>query len=156
MASVSVSHLIIFIASLVVAAGVAGTLTTGVERVSNAVEDGSLDVSQQVRTDIDIVSDPSSPSIDSSDNLTVHVRNTGSQGIFIQPESIDMVINGDFVPNSGFTVTDANGDRSTARTGDVMAIEIDDSYIDGNGDGTTGNRLYITINSDEEVYEFRY
>jgi Putative archaeal flagellar protein G len=152
MASVSVSHLIIFIASLVVAAGVAGTLTTGVERVSNAVEDGSLDVSQQVRTDIDIVSDPESPTLDGNDNVTVYVRNTGSQGIFIQPESIDMVLNGDFVPNSEFTVTDANGDRTTARTGDVMAIEInnDNGYVNS-GD----NRLYITVNSDEEVYEFR-
>ena len=149
MASVSVSHLIIFIASLVVAAGVAGTLTTGVERVSNAVEDGSLDVSQQVRTDIDIVSDPDSPSIDGNGNLTVHVRNTGSQGIFIQRDSIDMVLNGDFVSNSEFTVTDANGDRTTARTGDVMAININSTYVDS-GD----NRLYITINSDEEVYEF--
>ena len=152
MASVSVSHLIIFIASLVVAAGVAGTLTTGVERVSNAVEDGSLDVSQQVRTDIDIVSDPESPTLDGNGNVTVYVRNTGSQGIFIQPESIDMVLNGDFVPNSEFTVTDANGDRTTARTGDVMAIEInnDNGYVNS-GD----NRLYITVNSDEEVYEFR-
>ena len=152
MASVSVSHLIIFIASLVVAAGVAGTLTTGVERVSNAVEDGSLDVSQQVRTDIDIVSDPKNATLDGNDNVTVYVRNTGSQGIFIQPESIDMVLNGDFVPNSEFTVTDANGDRTTARTGDVMAIEInnDNGYVNS-GD----NRLYITVNSDEEVYEFR-
>ena len=151
MASVSVSHLIIFIASLVVAAGVAGTLTTGVERVSNAVEDGSLDVSQQVRTDIDVVSDPASPELDANDNVTVHVRNTGSQGIFIQPDSIDMVLNGDFVPNSEFTVTDANGDRTTARPGDVMAIEInnDNGYVN-----TGDNRLYITVNSDEEVYEF--
>ena len=152
MASVSVSHLISFIASLVVAAGVAGTLTTGVERVSNAVEDGSLDVSQQVRTDIDVVSDPESPTLDANDNVTVYVRNTGSQGIFIQPDSIDMVLNGDFVPNSEFTVTDANGDRTTARPGDVMAIEInnDNGYVNS-GD----NRLYITVNSDEEVYEFK-
>jgi Putative archaeal flagellar protein G len=153
MASVSVSHLIIFIASLVVAAGVAGTLTTGVERVSNAVEDGSLDVSQQVRTDIDVVSDPKNPTLDGNNNVTVYVRNTGSQGIFIQAESIDMVLNGDFIPNSEFTVTDANGDRTTARTGDVMAIEInnDNGYVNPNGD----NRLFITVNSDEEVYKFR-
>jgi len=153
MASVSVSHLIIFIASLVVAAGVAGTLTTGVERVSNAVEDGSLDVSQQVRTDIDIISDPKNPALDANNNLTIHVRNTGSQGIFIQPDSIDMVVNGEFVPNSDLTVTDANGDRTTARTGDVMEITVDNTdteYIQ-NGD----NRVYLTINSDEEVYEFR-
>jgi len=152
MASVSVSHLIICIASLVVAAGVAGTLTTGVERVSNAVEDGSLDVSQQVRTDIDIVSDPANPTIDgTTGNLTVHVRNTGSQAIFIRPDSVDMVLNGQFVTNSDFTITDANsGGETVARTGDVMAIEIDDNLVQ-----TGDNRLYLTINSDEEVYEFR-
>jgi len=142
MASVSVSHLIIFIASLVVAAGVAGTLTTGVERVSNAVEDGSLDVSQQVRTDIDIVSDPANPTIDgTSGNLTVHVRNTGSQAIFIRPDAVDMVLNGQFVTNSDFTITDANGGKTVARTGDVMAIEIDSSLVQS-GD----NRLFLTIN----------
>ncbi|RJX51425.1 flagellar protein G [Halonotius pteroides] len=151
MASVSVSHLIIFIASLVVAAGVAGTLTTGVERVSNAVEDGSLDVSQQVRTDIDIVSDPANPTIDgTTGNLTVHVRNTGSQAIFIRPDAVDMVLNGQFVTNSDFTITDANGGKTVARTGDVMAIEIDSSLVQS-GD----NRLFLTINSDEEVYAFR-
>jgi len=151
MASVSVSHLIIFIASLVVAAGVAGTLTTGVERVSNAVEDGSLDVSQQVRTDIDIVSDPANPTIDgTTGNLTVHVRNTGSQAIFIRPDAVDMVLNGQFVTNSDFTITDANGEKTVARTGDVMAIEIDSSLVQS-GD----NRLFLTINSDEEVYAFR-
>ncbi|MFC7043212.1 flagellar protein G [Halonotius sp. GCM10025705] len=126
-------------------------MTTGVERVSNAVEDGSLDVSQQVRTDIDIVSDPANPTIDgTTGNLTVHVRNTGSQAIFIRPDSVDMVLNGQFVPNSDFTITDANGAKTVARTGDVMAIEIDNSLVQ-----TGDNRLYLTINSDEEVYEFR-
>jgi len=52
MASVSASHLIIFIASLVIAAGVVGTLTTGVDRVSSAIDDRSLDVTQQVRMDM--------------------------------------------------------------------------------------------------------
>jgi archaellum component FlaG (FlaF/FlaG flagellin family) len=63
-----------------------------------------------------------------------------------------MVVNGEFVPNSDLTVTDANGDRTTARTGDVMEITVDNTdteYIQ-NGD----NRVYLTINSDEEVYEF--
>jgi len=57
MASVSATHLIIFVASLVIAAGVVGTLTTGVERVSSSIDDGSLDVSQQISMDMSIVSD---------------------------------------------------------------------------------------------------
>jgi flagellar protein FlaG len=104
-----------------------------------------------VRTDIDIVSDPANPTIDgTTGNLTVHVRNTGSQAIFIRPDAVDMVLNGQFVTNSDFTITDANGGKTVARTGDVMAIEIDSSLVQS-GD----NRLFLTINSDEEVYVFR-
>jgi len=57
MASVPVSHLILFIASLVIAAGVVGTITTGVDRVSAAVEDAGLDATEQLRTDVTIISD---------------------------------------------------------------------------------------------------
>ena len=53
--------MILFIASLIVAAGVAGTFTTGVDRLNGALSDESLDVSQQVRTDIEVISDAGSP-----------------------------------------------------------------------------------------------
>src|SRR6056297_2835933 len=113
MASVSVSHLIIFIASLVVAAGVAGTLTTGVERVSSSIEDGSIDTSQQVRTDVEIVSDPGANTYTDGDQLSVYVRNTGSQNIPIEPGSVDVIFNGQFVQNSNIAIEDANNPSNT-------------------------------------------
>jgi len=152
MASVSASHLIIFIASLVIAAGVVGTLTTGVDRVSSAIDDRSLDVTQQVRMDMAIISDPGSGTYDDGSDLTIHVRNTGSQGVPIEDSAFDIVLNGQFVGNDGITnVTDANDDTSNVwRPGDVVAITIDNSDVKS---GT--NRLILTVNEDQETFEFQ-
>jgi flagellar protein FlaG len=82
MASVSITHLILFIASLLVAASVAGVLTNEVGRLSQAINDQGLDASKDVRTDIEIISDSgSSGSIydPNSGNVTLYVKNTGTQ-----------------------------------------------------------------------------
>jgi len=147
MASVSASHLIIFVASLVIAAGVVGTLTTGVERVSSSIDDGSLDVSQQIRMDMSVISD-SGADFNSDDDLVIYVRNTGSQSVPIETSAFDIVLNGNFV--AAFEVVDANEEEETVwRPGEVVEITIDDSNVDS-GD----NRLFLTVNSDEELFEF--
>ena len=148
MASVSASHLIIFVASLVIAAGVVGTLTTGVERVSSSIDDGSLDVSQQIRMDMSVISDPGEPSFNDDGNLVIHVRNTGSQSVPIDTSAFDIVLNGDFIAD--FDVVDANNDDETVwRPGEVVEITIGSENVD-NGD----NRLFLTVNGDEELFEF--
>ena len=142
--------MILFIASLVVAAGVAGALTTGVQRVSSSIDDGSLDTAQQVRTDVEIVNDPKATN-GSSQPLTLYVRNTGSQGILLRPSSFEIIFNGEFVVNDDMTVTDANGGNlDVIRQGEVAQIEIASPTIDS-GD----NRVFLTVNGDEEVLEFR-
>jgi flagellar protein FlaG len=60
MASVSVSHLIIFIAAMVVAASVAGALTTTVNDISDAIDEQGPSVSDDIRSDITIINDPGS------------------------------------------------------------------------------------------------
>ena len=151
MASVSASHLIIFVASLVIAAGVVGTLTTGVERVSSSIDDGSLDVSQQIRMDMTIISDPNNPLIGTNE-VTIHVRNTGSQSVPRESSAVDIVVNGDFVGNDQITVSDANsGDEEGVWSpGDVIKIEITEVTINPDD-----NRLFLTVNGDEETFEFR-
>jgi flagellar protein FlaG len=149
MASESVSSLILFIASLVVAAGVAGTLTTGVQRVSSSIDEGSLDTAQQIRTDVEIINDPGR-NYNSGDQLTLYVKNTGTQGILNKPESFDIVFNGQFIPNSDISVSDANGNSIEAfREDDVAEIVIQSPDIPP-GD----NRVFLTVNSDEEVLQF--
>jgi len=150
MASVSASHLIIFIASLVIAAGVVGTLTTGVDRLNNAIEDRSLDVTQQVRMDMAFVSDPGATYND-GEPMTVYVRNTGSQGVPIEPSAVDVVFNGEFVSNDNLEIQDANGNEAIWRPNGVVNITITDPTISGGID----NRLILTVNEDQETFEFR-
>jgi len=152
MASVSASHLIIFVASLVIAAGVVGTLTTGVERVSSSIDDGSLDVSQQIRMDMSVISDPGAdyPNNGSSESdVDIHVRNTGSQSVPIEESAIDVVFNGEFLGSGQFEIADANGDDTVWRPGGVIRITLDSPELDGD------NRLFLSVNGDEETFEFR-
>jgi len=149
MASVSASHLIIFVASLVIAAGVVGTLTTGVERVSSSIDDGSLDVSQQIRMDMSVISDPGATSLDNG-GLTIYVRNTGSQSVPIESSAVDVVYNGNFVADFG--IEDANDpDETVWRPGNVIEITLEDVEDDTED---TDNRLFLTVNGDEELFEF--
>ena len=152
MASVSASHLIIFVASLVIAAGVVGTLTTGVERVSSSIDDGSLDVSQQIRMDMSVISD-SGATYTEGTQLVVHVRNTGSQSVPLDQSAVDIVFNGQFLGEGDFTIEDANDDENEEtvwRPGEVVEIEVTGADIE-EGD----NRFFITVNGDEELFEFR-
>ena len=153
MASVSASHLIIFVASLVIAAGVVGTLTTGVERVSSSIDDGSLDVSQQIRMDMSVISDPGVGYPVDGEDVVIHVRNTGSQSVPIDESAFDLVLNGQFLVggegNGEFTVEDAHNDDDVWRPGNVVQITINEPELN-DGD----NRLFLTVNGDEELFEF--
>ena len=156
MASVSASHLIIFVASLVIAAGVVGTLTTGVERVSSSIDDGSLDVSQQIRMDMSVISDSGVEyPVDDEDDVVIHVRNTGSQSVPIEESEFDLVLNGQFLvggDNNDFTVDDANDEETVWRPGGVVELRISSDNVNRDGDD---NRLFLTVNGDEELFEFR-
>jgi len=151
MASVSASHLIIFVASLVIAAGVVGTLTTGVERVSSSIDDGSLDVSQQIRMDMSVISDSGHPTFVDGDNLVIHVRNTGSQSVPIEESAVDIVYNGNFLAEDEFEIEDANEPEGETvwRPGNVVRIEMTDEHLQDND-----NRVFLTVNGDEETFEF--
>lgn len=152
MASVSISHLILFIASLTIAAGVVGTMTSGVERINGAVEDGSIDASNQLRTDISVISDAGSPVYNSTTgNVTLLVKNTGTKRLPPDGTNLDIVVDGQFVRPSGMNTTLLTGTGDSWAGGDVLEVEIDVGSL-----GTGDHRVKITINSKEDVFRFRY
>lgn len=149
MASVSSSTLIIFIASLLVAASVAGTMTNGVQRLSGALSDRSVDVSQEIQTDVEIISDPGSPSAiyaDDANNVTILVKNTGSETVAAVPDKFEVVVNGRFRTNVSVAVVDG----STWKPGNVARLNVSEVDL-GAGD----HRAVIIVNGDREVLEFR-
>lgn len=150
MASVSTSTLILFIASLLVAASVAGTMTTGVERLGSALGDRSADVSSEIRTDVTIISDAGSPAsiYDGSSTVTLLVKNTGSQTISNQSSNFEILIDGSYQTDVSTLVLD---DSTTWRPGTVVEIT-----ITGVGLNTGDHRVLLIVNGDREEFVFRW
>ncbi|OLZ39729.1 flagellar protein G [Natrinema saccharevitans] len=151
MAGDSVSTLILFIAAMLVAAGVAGTLVTNVNEISNSVEAHSGDVTDKIDTDIEIISDPGSDAVydsDGSENITLLVKNTGQKTLATDESDLDVLVNGTYVSSDEFTVTVRDG-GSQWRSGTVAQLEIDRSLATD-----AEHRVVVTINGAEEVFEF--
>ncbi len=147
MGSVSISHLIIFIASLLVAASVAGTLIAGVEEVSSSVDQQSEDLTRQIDTDVVIISDPSSGAIynESTETLTLLVKNTGRTGLDTEGSELDVLVDGRY--QSGPTIEVVSGE-SRWSSGAVATVTITlDGGLDSGDHRTTvivhGNRATL-------------
>ncbi|MFB6164983.1 MAG: CARDB domain-containing protein [Haloarculaceae archaeon] len=150
MASVSVSHMILFIASIIVAASVAGVFTNSISNVSQALDQRGVSVSHDVRTDIEIISDSGSSAVynGSTNNVTLYVKNTGSQMLGADPDLLDVLVDGQYTTNVSVTVL---GDHQTWGRGDVIRLEISSDHTLQSGD----HRVKVIVNEDEEVFEFR-
>ncbi|MFC7045653.1 flagellar protein G [Halobacteriaceae archaeon GCM10025711] len=84
MANASITELVLFIAALTVAAGVATTLTANVAEISNAVQERGDGVADNIETEIDVITDPGSPSAiynGTSETITLLVKNTGERSL---------------------------------------------------------------------------
>jgi len=148
-ASVSSSTLIIFIASILVAASVAGTMTSGVQRLSGALSDRSVDVSQEIETDVEIISDAGSPDsvYNETDNeLTLLVKNTGSKSLPAASGTFDVIVDGEYATSLTVTVVDG----SSWSPGNVVRVTASDVNL-SSGD----HRVVVIVNGDREVLELR-
>lgn len=152
MASVSVSHLILFIASMIIAAGVAGVFTTSVDDLAQAIDDQGIQVSDNVRTDVKIISDTGSDNIYESDNshISLYVKNVGTKNLNAESRQLDVLVNGEFVSNDDIEIEVLDGaDEHAWRTSEVIEMTIERTLDPGD------HRVMIIVNGDEEVIEFR-
>lgn len=150
MASVSASHLILFIASVLVAASVAGTITTTVGRLSDGVSQQGDALSQDVQTDIEIISDSGAPVYDrdGNGNLTLLVKNTGSRSLVPLASQMDVIVDGQLEQSVNVTVVDGASPNSW-QPGDVIRVDISVPSLE-----TGDHRVQITANGDKEVFRF--
>lgn len=151
MASVSVSHMILFIASIVVAASVAGVFTSTIGQISAAIDDQGLHVSDDIRTDVEIISDNGTGACvyncDGNGNLTLLVKNVGSSRLPADADQVDVLVDSDYQLPADVTLELVDSTDEWGRT-DVVRLEIDQSI--GSGD----HRAKVIVNGDEEVFEF--
>lgn len=152
MASVSVSHLIIFIAAMIVAASVAGLLTTTVDDISGAIEDQGFSTSDEIRSDISIINDAGATNSSTGDstNVTLYVKNTGNSELSTQPGDIDILINGQFVTGIGSGRITLLDGAAVWSEGEVVEIVVDVSGVTINEPGE--NRAKVTVDGAEDVF----
>jgi flagellar protein FlaG len=141
--------MILFIASIVVAASVVGVFTDSISRVSEAIDQRGISVSENVRTDIEIISDSGSDAVyretGDSNHVVVHVKNTGSETLTAESGQMDVFVNGTYQSDVNVTLL---GGASSWRPGEVAEVNITAAL--GSGD----HRVKVIINEDEEVFEF--
>lgn len=149
MVSVPSTHLVLFIASIAVAAGVAGAFTTEASRLSGTFEEAGVDLTDEVDTDIDIVTDPGGAVLQSeTDVLSIHVLNRGERSLPADAEQIDVFVDGRFQPSADLTVTPL--DAASWAPDTVVRIDIEEPGLSG-GD----HRIKVVVDGDAEVMEFR-
>ncbi len=150
MASVSVSSLVLFIAALTVAVGVATTMTTTVSDLSESLDDKGLAVSQEIDTDIEIISDAGSSAAVYDDSgtgtTTLLVKNVGRGTLSDSPSRLDILIDGQYVSSSNITVTVI--DEAAWKPGAVAEITVTGTL--GSGD----HRAVVVVDGDEDTFEF--
>ncbi|KAB1194559.1 flagellar protein G [Haloferax sp. MBLA0076] len=149
MADISVPSLILFIASIVVAAGVAGVLIDTVTGISSSVDERGGDVSTEIRTDIEIISDPESSVYDTgSGTLTVYVKNTGLRTLPATSGGFDVIVDSQYRSQSDVAVSVVDG--TEWRPSNVVELEITNLTLTQSAD----HRLNVVVDGDEEVFEF--
>ena len=147
MADVSVPSLILFIASIVIAAGVAGVLIDTVTGISGALDDRGADVAENIRTDVEVISDSESNVYNNDTNtLTLYVKNTGDRTLPATGETFDVIVDAQYQTNVSVSVADG-GDDWTPHG--VVEVTIENLDL-GGGD----HRVTLTVDGDEEVFRF--
>jgi flagellar protein FlaG len=146
MADVSAPTLILFIASLVIAAGVSGVLINTVTDISNALDDRGADVSKNIRTDVEVISESDSSVYDSG-TLTVYVKNTGSRTLPATAATFDVLVDATYQTDVGVTNVDGTGEEWRPHGVVEVAITVDLA-------ADQDHRLKLVVDGDEETFEF--
>jgi len=143
--------MILFIASILVAASVVGVFTDSISQVSEAIDQRGVSVSENIRSDIEIISDSGSAAVydGTNDRVTIHIKNTGSETLTARTDQIDVFVDGRYQSPEDMRVSLVGG-ATTWGPGEVAKLEIDNLPNDFNGD----HRVKVIVNQDEEVFRF--
>lgn len=143
----SVTHTIFFIATVIVAAGLAGIFTGVIYSLSDGINQQGDRISEELRTDIIILNDPTSmPYNNTTQELKIYVKNIGQSTL--NHESVDILIDGSVVATLTTSVLGDSNDYWAPAT----VIEIDATIDLSSGDHQL---KVITENGVDDTMKFR-
>lgn len=102
--SVSSTHMVFFVASMLVASVVAGVVVKSTFSVRDGISTKQKEIEDNLKTDIEIINDPGNMP---NDPLKVYVKNTGSTEI--NKSDVNLLINGTLYPSTNITIIDGGG-----------------------------------------------
>lgn len=128
----AITHMIFFIAAVIIAVGVVGVLSVNVQSIMGATSANSEVVSDQLRTDITIISDPEViPYNTTSNYYTFYVKNTGKSDI--APEYVDIILDGEYIQDKNLNVSLQDSEGVWKPSG-VIVINVTTGDVLGSGD----------------------
>ncbi|MBM4248176.1 MAG: flagellar protein G [Euryarchaeota archaeon] len=102
MPGTSASHMIFFIASMIVATAVAGIFVTTVINLAGDIREAADDEAKQFNTQVTIINDPSAmPYNDTCSTLVLYVKNIGSN--ILGSNTVTILINGTYFTRDNMT-----------------------------------------------------
>ena len=127
--SLTGTHVIFFIASVIIASVVSGVLVAVITDISNSLSDRGERVQEQLDTEFKIVNDPDYIPTSGSDYL-FYIKNIGGNEIATSNETFQLFVDGDLVAIANYNFSD-----SSIQPDEVTTIYVDDSKI-STGDQT--------------------
>ncbi len=116
--SISSSHLVFFLASMIVASTLAGVFIATTDSISSGIRSQEDELSERLKSDISIINDANNIP---NDPLVVYVKNTGSTRM--NATNIEVQVNGTLQQPSSITVVDGEDDVWSPT--EVIKVEID-------------------------------
>lgn len=127
--SLTATHVIFFIASVIIASAVSGVLVAVITDVSNSLSDRGERVQEQLDTEFKIINDPDYIPTSGSDYL-FYIKNIGGNEIATSNETFQLFVDGDLVAIANYNFSD-----SSIQPDKVTTIYVDNSEISA-GDQT--------------------
>ena len=145
-ADTSATHMIFFVAAMIIASGVVSVVFINTNAMMEASREGVSTVSEQIKTDITIINDPSNIP-QNGDVYTFYVKNIGKSDLAF--DQVTVLIDGDVILNNDLNKTIIGG-NTTWYPSDVLQLDVTYASMPA-GDNTI---KVITENGIDDSLEF--
>ena len=139
--SISSTHLVFFLASMLVASTLAGVFIATTDSISDGIVEKENSISKRLKTDINIINDPNHVP---NDPLTIYVKNTGSTKL--NKTDVNILVNGTLQDSVTKTVVDGG---PIWEQNDVLKIEVNKNLPAGD------HWIKVIVGNDiQDTFEF--
>lgn len=139
--SISSTHLVFFLASMLVASTLAGVFIATTDSISDGIVEKENSISKRLKTDINIINDPNHVP---NDPLTIYVKNTGSTKL--NKTDVNILVNGTLQDSVTKTVVDGG---PIWEQNEVLKIEVNKNLPAGD------HWIKVIVGNDvQDTFEF--